>query len=531
MSKEVIYIDVKDDVTSIIDKINKTEQKIVALVPPKQIGVLQSAVNLQLLAHTAKQTKKIMVIITNQEALIRLAAVAKIPVAKSLTSKPSMPEIPALKVDGDDDIIDGAQLSVGELADMSKKASAISSDVAEAASPTNKLSPAKIKVPNYDKFRKKLFIGGVALLMFSGFLIWAVIFAPRAEITILTNTKGVNVAPSVSLVDQADQAKFENNSLYAQTQKSTHKRSVEFMATGEKELKTHATGEMTVLRRSGSSPKLLPAGTIFTSNSGLRFKSVTDVTVPGATYDENNNPTPGRAKVRVQALEVGDKYNIPAQAYSVQTSSSSITATGGAMSGGSQRIIKVVTQQDYDKAKQELLKDSHDSAVKELRNKFDSSMLIINESLITKEGEITATAKVDEEAKDGKAKLEQEVAYQISAVARKSLEEYLGQIALKDNQSDKAKFKAYTAGLDQVVFSDYVSKDGRSSMRISAQVQIGPDIDADSVKDKSAGRSLGDIRAEYTAIDGVKDVEIRFSPFWVKTVPTNKEKISVLIKN
>ena len=158
-------------------------------------------------------------------------------------------------------------------------------------------------------------------------------------------------------------------------------------------------------------------------------------------------------------------------------------------------------------------------------------MLIINESLITKEGEIATTAKVDEEAKDGKAKLEQEVTYQISAVARKSLEEYLGQIALKDNQSDKAKFKAYTAGLDQVVFSDYVSKDGRSSMRISAQVQIGPDIDADSVKDKSAGRSLGDIRAEYTAIDGVKDVEIRFSPFWVKAVPTNKEKISVLIKN
>ena len=350
MSKEVIYIDVKDDVTSIIDKINKTEQKIVALVPPKQIGVLQSAVNLQLLAHTAKQTKKIMVIITNQEALIRLASVAKIPVAKSLTSKPSMPEIPALKVDGDDDIIDGAQLSVGELADMSKKSSAISSDVAEVTSPTNKLSPAKIKVPNYDKFRKKLFIGGVTLLMFSGFLIWAVIFAPRAEITILTNTKGVNVAPSVSLVDQADQAKFENNSLYAQTQKSTHKRSVEFMATGEKELKTHATGEMTVLRRSGSSPKLLPAGTIFTSNSGLRFKSIADVTVPGATYDENNNPTPGRAKVRVQALEVGDKYNIPAQAYSVQTSSNSITATGGAMSGGSQRIIKVITQQDYDKA-------------------------------------------------------------------------------------------------------------------------------------------------------------------------------------
>lgn len=529
MSKEVIYIDVKDDVTSIIDKVKKTDHKIIALVPPKQIGVLQSAVNLQLLAHAAKQASKVMVIITNQEALIRLAAVAKIPVAKSLTSKPEMPEIPALKVDGEDDIIDGSQLSVGELAGLKPEPDQVDDDPAIA--PADKLAPAKIKVPNYDKFRKKLFVGGLGLLVLGGFLVWALVFAPRAEITIMTNTKGVNVSPSVSLVAQADQAKFENNLLYAQTQKSTRKRSVEFVATGEKELKTYASGEITVLKKSGSSAKLLPAGTIFTSNSGFKFKSVADVNIPGATYDEGNNPTPGRAKVRVQALEVGEKYNIPAQTYLIQTDSSSLTASGGAMSGGSQRIIKIVTQQDYDKAKQELLKDSHDSAIKELRNKFDSSMIMINESLVTQEGEIAVSVKVDEEAKDGKAKLEQEVAYQISAVARKTLEDYLGQVALKDNHSDKTKFKAYTTGLDQIVFSDYVSKDGRSSMRVTAQVQIGPDINAESVKDSSAGKSLGDIRAEYTSVDGIKDIEVKFSPFWVKSVPKSKDKITVVIKN
>ena len=176
MSKEVIYIDVKDDVTSIIDKIKKTEHKIVALVPPKQIGILQSAVNLQLLAHAAKQAKKVMVIITNQEALIRLSAVAKIPVAKTLTSKPEMPEIPALKIDGDDDIIDGAQLSVGELAGMSKEEIEASSGDAKVKTPFDKLAPVKIKVPNYDKFRKKIFIGGLALLVLGGFLVWAIIF-------------------------------------------------------------------------------------------------------------------------------------------------------------------------------------------------------------------------------------------------------------------------------------------------------------------------------------------------------------------
>jgi len=49
MNKDVIYIDVEDDITAIIGKIKASSEKIVALVPPKRVGVLQSAVNLRLL--------------------------------------------------------------------------------------------------------------------------------------------------------------------------------------------------------------------------------------------------------------------------------------------------------------------------------------------------------------------------------------------------------------------------------------------------------------------------------------------------
>ena len=47
MNKDIIYIDVEDDITAIIGKIKASKEKIVALVPPKRIGVLQSAVNLR----------------------------------------------------------------------------------------------------------------------------------------------------------------------------------------------------------------------------------------------------------------------------------------------------------------------------------------------------------------------------------------------------------------------------------------------------------------------------------------------------
>src|SRR6218665_2514188 len=114
MNKDVIYIDVDDDVTAIIGKIKKAKEKIVALVPPKRAGALQSAVNLRLLERMAKNDKKQLVLITNNQALVALAASAKIPVAKNLQSKPELAEVAAIVVDDGDDIIDGSELPVGD---------------------------------------------------------------------------------------------------------------------------------------------------------------------------------------------------------------------------------------------------------------------------------------------------------------------------------------------------------------------------------------------------------------------------------
>src|SRR5690606_3957009 len=98
MSKDTIYIDVEDDITAIIGKVKSSSSKIIALVPPKRIGVLQSAVNLRLLSRAAKQNEKHLVLITGNSALMALAASAGIPSARTLQSKPELAPLPE-KVD------------------------------------------------------------------------------------------------------------------------------------------------------------------------------------------------------------------------------------------------------------------------------------------------------------------------------------------------------------------------------------------------------------------------------------------------
>ena len=113
--KDVIYVDIEDDITSVIEKVKTAKTPIVALVPPKRIGVLQSVVNLKLLKRAAATAKKRVVLITNDQALIGLAAGVAMPVAKNLQSRPELPSMTAAKID-EDDVINGEELPVGELA-------------------------------------------------------------------------------------------------------------------------------------------------------------------------------------------------------------------------------------------------------------------------------------------------------------------------------------------------------------------------------------------------------------------------------
>ena len=90
--KDVIYIEPNDDITDILANIKKSENKIVALVPPKKAGVLRSIVNFKLIAKTAAKEEKAIVLVTTDESLIKLASTVKMPVAKNLQSKPKLPE-------------------------------------------------------------------------------------------------------------------------------------------------------------------------------------------------------------------------------------------------------------------------------------------------------------------------------------------------------------------------------------------------------------------------------------------------------
>ena len=537
MNKEVIYIDVDDDITSIISKVKSIEAKIIAIVPPKRIGILQSAVNLRILQKVASNSKKHIVIITSDQTLIPLAAAANIPVAKSLQSKPEIPEVPAIQVDDDGgDIIDGSSLAdTKKLPNYNKKGSNESSEIRstpiedykEPASGQNSSrgkSNKQPRVPNFNNFRKKLLIvgGGVVLLII--FLIWAIIFAPRGTVIISAKTSPESISTSVNLSTTSD-TDVDKSILKAVNVTDKKETSIEFVASGKREEGDKAHGTMTLNSTTPDSVKI-PVGTGF-SNGNCTFTTKSEVELPGVSPGWNGSGfsvVPGKVNVKVEATQIGDECNLSSRKY--ESTIDKVTATGSAMEGGSKRTVTFVTQADVQNASEKIAQNNNNEQKNILVQKLGKNVRAIEDSFIATGSETNTTPQVNQEAQGGKAKLIASVTYSMYGVNQSDLDKFLIS-ALKNKISKENNRRVYNSGVKIAKIADFKKSGDSITANITSKGQVGPKILDSEIKDRVKGKRFGDIQADLQSIEGVRDVSVELSPFWVNTIPNDTSKITI----
>lgn len=538
MNKDVIYIDTEDDITAIIGKIKASNEEIVALVPPKRIGMLQSAVNLRLLARMAESCDKRIVLITSNSALIALSAVALIPVAKNLQTKPEIAEIAKVETDDDEDIIDGAQLPIGELVKTSdmKKGGDVEEvidtiDIEDQSPQLIKPTPkSTIKVPDFSSFRKKLFLGIILAAMLIGFLVWAIQYAPAAKIIITAQTSPAPVSMAVKLggTEATDVTKNIIQTVSKQIIKDV---SVDFTATGKKDLGEKATGTITIRNCDFSPGFTLPIGSKFTVSGFIYISTVrVDVptfTSPSSTTCNLNSDASGKATVAVQASLSGETYNNSGVSYSIDSlpSGSKVDAVGSVMAGGTTKIATIVIAEDVQKASQALVDLPSDAEKQQLISQFTSGEIVIPESFNIDRVAAVSVPAVGAEA-TAKAKLTSSTTYSITAIAKSELQVYLKD-ALGKQISDTNSQRVYVDGIDTVKLSGFLKTAQGSTINIATVGQIGPNIDQASIKEQAKGKRYGDVQSLIEGIKGVNNVDIKFSYFWVFTVPNDITKIDV----
>jgi hypothetical protein len=555
MNKDIIYIDVDDDITSIIGKVKGAKNKVVALVPPKRTGVLQSAVNLRLLARAAQQSGKHLVLISGNSALGALAAAASIPVARNLQSKPEIAESTEEVEDEGEDIIDGAELPIGDHARTGDDAAAFASPTVDGAIADNvaEETPRTIpslplrqsrraagqrsaKIPNFDTFRKRLALGIGAGVLLIGFLVWATWFAPNARILITARTVGTSANSKVTFVPDGKTDMTAGTLKAARQQIKKEISTVTFDATGSKTVGEKAKGEVFFQNCESNTAVTVPAGT-GVSAGGLTYITQAAVTVPGATPSWPPGCTPGvSSAVAVVAQDIGDEYDADEGIrFNVAGHSNSSTTlyfravADDDITGGSKRTITVVSKADVQKAADQAAGQNNDAVKKQLAGKFGSDAVGIDQTFGIDQAELKSNPVVDAEAPDGKAQLSGSLAFTMLGVEKSEAGRFLDAHFAKQLEG-KNDQRVYDNGASKISFVDVVNEGGKYAGTLVATAKIGPKIEDKTVKSEARGKRYGDVQSNLGRIPGVENVDIKFSPFWVRTVPNDEKRISIEFK-
>lgn len=541
MAKETIYVDQDDEITAVISKIELAREKVVAVVLPVHSTVFTSSINMKLIKKAEDTYKKSVVLITNNANVLPIAGAAGLHTAKNLASKPILHKVAteSKKAEQPIELVDdGSAAVVGTAA--AADAVAADSDVIEldntVKEPKQKGVPfnKKLKVPNFHSFRLKVFLGAFLAVALVVFWIFAAFILPKATVTLKTDVSTVDSV--LALQATTDVKDFDvTKPILPATMLETKKSDTEAMpATGKKDVGTKATGSVKMINcnkddKLSDTIRTVAAGTTITDTNGNQFITQGPVNVEPSSYVGNNcSSNKPSAAVSVVAANSGGQYNLTARAYSVGGFATITANDSTGMGGGTSKMITVISQQDIDAAKAKLAGKSKTAASSELITQLEQSGLIaLPETLAEGTPKITNSAAVDAEVAE--VTVSQEVSYTMLAVSKDNIKSLIeADVKLKITDD---KLKILDNGIDkrQLQITEKKAPNDQK-LQITTVATVGPDIDTSGIANEVAGKSRGEIQTLLSKRSGVKDVVVRYDPFWVTKTPSKASKIVVVVE-
>lgn len=388
-----------------------------------------------------------------------------------------------------------------------------------------KMKVPKISLPSVGSY--KLVAAAFLLLLVAcglGFVYW---YLPKASVelflsakplsksfTLTANTKATSVDPSGPSIPAAISAVTVSGNKSAAT-------------TGTKLVGDAAKGSVTILNTTDST-RTLPAGTILTSPSGIKFALDAVVTVASGSGSVFN-PQPGKATAAVTASQIGTDSNISGGTeFRVGTFAATQLAArnDAAMSGGTSRQAKAVSKDDINALRTALVAELKNKAHDQLTGQIDSDKTIITESITTDTVSEEFSNKVDEVADNLSLKLTVKASGLVIAKAD------LAQIV--EAQLKPAIPENFTeVGEPKQSFS--VKKADKDIVQLQAQVSTSllPHMDTDQIAANITGKGQTQVREYLQSLPSLAHFDLTITPnlpIIINTLPHITKNISVSVK-
>jgi hypothetical protein len=293
-------------------------------------------------------------------------------------------------------------------------------------------------------------------------------------------------------------------------------------ATGQKNNGNKASGDLSMSAKvcnSISAPSSVPAGTGVSAN-GLTYITQKDVVftfdnISGGCINFKSGGT------TILAQNGGANYNTASTTFAV-AGRSDVTASGTA-NGGTDNIVKVVSQADVDAAKAKLTTGAtNDTAKNELTaNLKKDGFMPIGSSFAADGPAVTTTPKVGDQGDS--VSVSGVTTYTMLGVNEANLNTVVDD-QIK-TQIDTSKQSVQNNGISSATFTI----NGKDNPQVSVQTTatIGPNLNTDAIKKEIAGKKKAETMEIIQNRPSIKSVTVSYSPFWVTKTPGDPKKVTI----
>ncbi|MBI4836840.1 MAG: hypothetical protein HY813_00320 [Candidatus Portnoybacteria bacterium] len=379
-------------------------------------------------------------------------------------------------------------------------------------------------------WKKKIIFGFIA----TAFIVaaaYAYYIFPRAEVVITVKKESVPIDITIIADKNITKTDVLTDKIPVQVIKIEAAKNGIFPVSGEQNLSEKARGVITVFNAHGSSSQGLVQNTRFISvETGKLFRTTKSVIIPGATID-GGKIIASSVEIEVVADQPGPDYNIGPSNFTIPGFRGGPKYSGfygkssSSMRGGAAGKAKVVSQDDLDRARAELIGSLKQELNQNLQKQIPGGFKLLNEAV--KEGvpEITFSHQAGE-AVD---KFTVNVKSRNTAIVFS--EQNINELADDKIRVSWGQNAAAIAGSRKITYNSWQIDFSRGviDMNVGVVQDVTRKIDVEKLKQNLAGRNETEIRKVLSKMQEIQDAKVVFWPFWVKGMPFRVDKIKVTL--
>ncbi len=574
--QEVLYINVDDEITSILDKIRQQRAREIFLVVPQGATFLNSVLNLKILKREVEKLGKSLVVVTpnDQKAktIVERAGLktedyqrlhyghetdGSLGDEQYYQQEVREASEKAVQEVGRENLSVGSKTFYSQAGASSQPPASFNNPPTSSSSSTSSFnqtpsspSEATINDKEYNYFHQKtsssrkkhrkkkskkgkIFFWLLALvLLFSlGGGGYYLANYPKLLVKIEPRSQSVREEVKVLVDSQAEKVDPDQKVIPGEYLEMTVSKKKEFKTTGQKVLDKNgakARGVVIIRNYYSDKPQPLVKTTRVLSQSGKLFRLTKSVIVPGKKGEE-----PGEIAVPVEADKPGQEYNIGPETFTIEGFKGGpkyekfkVEAKGpmtGGVTSSEHKVVAAVSKSDLDKARKITLEELDKELKEEIQKRIGSDKAFL-ESAVEKEVVASESSHLQDSITDSftytvtyKLKLITFFRRDLEKLAKYLVEKKLGPLFAVDEQSIKFQLKRGIADFNKKTMTAYADLQARGWFKINEE----------ELKNKLINKNLSELKAVLGEKNGIKKASINLAPSWVSHSPKQPEKIQL----